>query len=76
MPDAMDAAQQLAMDAVSAALDARARTPQAQGLDECERVDCSLAIAPARKALGARLCLECKRAEERTQGGQGIGARR
>ena len=64
MPDAMDAIQENALNATAQAVEAHARRPRAQGLDLCERMECGQAIGPERRELGARLCLECQRAQE------------
>lgn len=64
MPDLMDAVQQHAQDMADDALRAHAARPQQQGLAFCEDEACGEAIAPARRAMGARLCLDCQKAEE------------
>ena len=64
MPDAMDRLQQFNDDAVSDALQRHADRPRAPGLTACENLDCREPIPPARTELGARLCIDCQRAEE------------
>lgn len=65
MPDAMDRVQQHAEDLTSDALAAHARRhPPRPGLPYCEDEGCGQAIAPARQAIGARLCLDCQTAAE------------
>lgn len=64
MPDAMDGVQQHAADLVSDALAQHAARPRPPGLRHCANLDCREPIAPARTALGARLCMDCQRGEE------------
>ena len=64
MPDAMDQVQQHVEDLASDALAAHAQRERRQGLTQCEVADCREPIAPARTALGARLCLECQQEAE------------
>lgn len=64
MPDAMDRVQQHAQDLASDALQAHANRPRLPGLDFCEVLDCGEPITPTRTAMGARLCLDCQKAEE------------
>lgn len=62
MSDAMDRCQQFNEDHVGDALKrhAQARSDRADGLTECEMLDCGEPIAPQRTRLGARLCEECQ----------------
>lgn len=64
MPDAMDAVQAFAQDAVDDALRNRARQPTTVGRTHCANLDCGEAISPLRQQGGAQLCIECQRADE------------
>lgn len=64
MPDAMDRCQQFNDDATADALARHADRSRTIGLSHCEVADCGEPIARERTALGARLCLECQKAEE------------
>lgn len=64
MPDLMDAVQQHAQDMADDALRAHAGRPRSPGLEFCEDEACGEPITPARRAMGARLCLDCQKAEE------------
>lgn len=64
MPDQMDQVQAMNDLHVENALRTHARRERAQGLTHCETLDCGEPIVPARQALGARLCIDCQRAEE------------
>lgn len=64
MPDAMDRLQQFNDDQAEDALKRHADRARPEGLTHCEVADCREPIAPARTALGARLCMECQKAEE------------
>lgn len=65
MSDAMDRLQQFNDDHVADALKRHAARPRVVGLTHCEVADCREPIAAERTRLGARLCLECQRDEER-----------
>lgn len=64
MPDEMDRVQQHAQDLAHDALVAHAMRPRPPGRTVCENADCGEGIAPARTAMGARLCIDCQREEE------------
>ena len=64
MPDAMDQVQQHVQDLADDALGAHARRPRREGRDTCENADCGELIASERRALGARLCMDCQREDE------------
>lgn len=64
MPDAMDAVQQHAQDLTDDALRAHSLRQRSPGLAFCEDEACGEPIAPERMAIGARLCLDCQKAEE------------
>lgn len=63
MTDWIDRAQELQLRAIEDALAARTAAPAA-GRETCANLDCGEPISPQRQALGARLCLDCQRAEE------------
>lgn len=52
------------------ALAHHARRAKPTGRETCENVDCGEPIAPLRQQMGARLCIDCAREEERQQGGR------
>jgi RNA polymerase-binding transcription factor DksA len=64
MPDAMDRCQQFNDDATADALARHADRPRTVGRTHCEVADCGEPISSERMLLGARLCLECQKAEE------------
>lgn len=64
MADAMDRLQQFNDDHTGDALRRHADRPKPAGRVTCANLDCGDAIAPARTALGAQLCLPCQREDE------------
>lgn len=42
----------------------QARKPVAQGLAVCSMLECDEPISALRQAMGARLCIECAKAQE------------
>ena len=64
MPDAMERVQAEALALAEGAVAAHAARPRTEGLTVCERYGCDEAIAPARTALGARLCIDHQREHE------------
>lgn len=63
MPDLMDAIQERVQRETDALVAAREQVSTG-GMTVCTGDDCDEPIAPARTALGARLCLECQRGQE------------
>lgn len=71
MPDVMDSVQERLLFEQQVREQQQAATAPAVGLDECVR--CDEPISAVRKALGARLCLECQtdhEQRERARGGR------
>ncbi len=64
MGDLMDQVQAQTDAQLANALEHRARRPSRVGLTHCEDIDCREPIAPLRTAMGARLCIDCAKAEE------------
>lgn len=46
------------------ALRARAQRPAVSGLANCEDLECNAPITPQRQEMGARLCIDCAKADE------------
>ncbi len=64
MPDELDLVQANTELHLQNAIDHHVHRPRPQGLTHCEDADCGEPISAQRQAMGARLCVECKRAEE------------
>lgn len=46
------------------ALRARAQRQVSEGLTQCEDMECGAPITAQRQAMGARLCIDCAKADE------------
>jgi|GEM_PF-2166373 len=66
MPDAIDHMQDVTERHVENSLrtHARAQANRPPGLTHCEQEDCRAPIATLRQQMGARLCIECAKADE------------
>lgn len=66
MPDAIDQMQDVSDRHVENSLrtHARSQAAKAPGLTHCEQIDCRAPITPLRQNMGARLCIDCARADE------------
>ncbi|TAA42171.1 DksA/TraR family C4-type zinc finger protein [Pseudoxanthomonas winnipegensis] len=74
MGDLMDRVQAQTEAQLANALEHLARRVTRPGLTHCEDADCREPIAPARTAMGARLCIDCALADEhRVQQNRGRG---
>lgn len=67
MPDLMDRVQAVTDLHTENALQHHARRARPQGLSHCENQDCGLPITAQRQQMGARLCIDCAKAEEAAQ---------
>lgn len=70
MVDAIDRAVDAEELQLADALAHHARRPKPQGRATCENLDCGEAISQMRQDMGARLCIDCAREDERQQGGR------
>jgi RNA polymerase-binding transcription factor DksA len=68
MVDEIDRAVAAEERQLADALAHHARRARPQGRATCENMDCGEAIAPMRQAMGARLCIDCAREDERRAG--------
>lgn len=64
MPDELDRVQAITELHLQNAIDTHARRPVSAGLSNCEDVECGEPITAQRQEMGARLCIDCQRAEE------------
>jgi len=66
MPDVIDQIQDMTERHMENAerTHARARANRRPGLTHCEQDDCRMPIAALRQQMGARLCIECAKADE------------
>lgn len=65
MADDADWASTLAEREIEHAIETRERPPEGEGAEHCEDEECGVEMPPARRAFGARLCVECQARVER-----------
>jgi RNA polymerase-binding transcription factor DksA len=70
MVDAIDRAVAAEERQLEDALAHHARRAKPAGRETCANLDCEAPIAPMRQEMGAQLCIDCAREEERQQGGR------